>query len=131
VIALGAMALLIGWRPDLLGLLAAVPVWLTGTVAFGTLGLAIAGTLRTEAVLAVANLVFVLRVGAGGVGVTPSAYPPILGGVPALLPSGALGERMRACFAAGTLSLGSAVVLLAWAVAGVLGVMRWCRWTDS
>ncbi|HJB11663.1 MAG TPA: ABC transporter permease [Candidatus Brachybacterium merdavium] len=131
VIALGAIALLIGWRPDLLGLLATVPVWLTGTVAFGTLGLVIAGTLRTEAVLAVSNLVFVLLVGAGGVAFPTSAYPRILGGLVDLLPSGALGELMRACFASGTFSLGSAVVLLAWAVAGVLAVMRWFRWTDS
>src|SRR5690606_4709976 len=51
VVVLGVIALAIGWRPELLGLLAAVPVWLVGTVAFGALGLLVAGTLRTEAVL--------------------------------------------------------------------------------
>src|SRR5699024_3689468 len=56
VLVLGVIALIIGWRPELPGLLAAVPVWLTGTVAFGALGLLVAGTLRTEAVLAVSNL---------------------------------------------------------------------------
>ena len=131
LIALGAIALIIGWRPDLLGLLAAIPVWLVGTVAFGALGLLIAGTLRTEAVLAVSNLVFVLLVGAGGVAFPSSAYPRILGSLVDLLPSGALGELMRACFASGPFSFGSAVVLLAWAVAAVAAVMRWFRWTDS
>jgi ABC-2 type transport system permease protein len=130
-VVLGVIALVIGWRPDLLGLLGAVPVWLVGTVAFGALGLLVAGTLRTEAVLAVSNLVFVLLVAAGGVAFPTASYPRILGGLVDLLPSGALGELMRACLASGPLSVGSALVLLAWAVAGVLAVMRWFRWTDS
>ena len=131
VVVLGVIALLIGWRPELLGLLAAVPVWLVGTVAFGALGLLVAGTLRTEAVLAVSNLVFVLLVAAGGVAFPTSAYPRILGGLVDLLPSGALGELMRACFASGPFALGSAVVLVMWALLGSLVVMRWFRWTDS
>ncbi|WP_422117401.1 ABC transporter permease [Brachybacterium sp. UNK5269] len=131
VVVLGAIALAIGWRPELLGLLAAVPVWLVGTVAFGALGLLVAGTLRTEAVLAVSNLVFVLLVAAGGVAFPTAAYPRILGGLVDLLPSGALGELMRACFASGPFALGSAVVLLLWAALGSAAVVRWFRWTDS
>ena len=102
-----------------------------GTVAFGSLGLLVAGLLRTEAVLAVSNLVFVLLVAAGGVAFPASSYPRVLGGLVDLLPSGALGELMRACVASGLFSPGSAVVLLAWAVLGVLAVVRWFRWTDS
>ncbi|HEX7352083.1 ABC transporter permease [Brachybacterium sp.] len=131
VLVLGIIALIIGWRPDLLGLLGALPVWLVGTVAFGALGLLVAGTLRTEAVLAVSNLVFVVLVAAGGVAFPTASYPRILGGLVDLLPSGALGELLRACLASGPFSAGSALVLLAWAVAGVLAVMRWFRWTDS
>ncbi|MGO1684223.1 MAG: ABC transporter permease [Brachybacterium sp.] len=131
VVVLGLIALIIGWRPELLGLLAMIPVWLIGTVAFGSLGMLIAGTLRTEAVLAVSNLVFVLLIAAGGVAFPTEAYPRILGGLVDLLPSGALGELLRACLASGSFSLGSVVVLLAWAVAGVLAVIRWFRWTDS
>ena len=131
VLVLGIIALIIGWRPDLLGLLGALPVWLVGTIAFGALGLLIAGTLRTEAVLAVSNLVFVLLIAVGGVTFPTSSYPRILGGLVDLLPSGALGELLRACLASGPFSPGSALVLTAWAVAGVLAVMRWFRWTDS
>lgn len=131
VLVLGTLALIIGWRPDLLGLLGAFPVWLVGTVAFGALGLLIAGTLRTEAVLAVSNLVFVLLIAVGGVAFPAASYPRILRGLVDLLPSGALGELLRACLASGPFSLGSALVLLLWAVAGVLAVMRWFRWTDS
>ena len=131
VTVLGIIALIIGWRPGLLGLLGAVPIWLVGTIAFGALGLLVAGTLRTEAVLAVSNLVFLLLVSVGGVAFPATAYPRILGGLVDLLPSGALGELMRAALAAGPFSPGSALVLLAWAVAGVLAVVRWFRWTDS
>ena len=131
VIVLGLIALIIGWRPELPGLLGLLPVWLVGTVAFGALGMLVAGTLRTEAVLAVSNLVFVLMIAAGGVAFPVAAYPRILGGLVDLLPSGALGELMRACLASGPFSVGSVVVLLLWAVGGVLAVMRWFRWTDS
>ncbi|AXK44991.1 ABC transporter permease [Brachybacterium saurashtrense] len=131
VLVLGAIALIIGWRPELGGLLGAVPVWLVGTVAFGALGLLVAGTLRTEAVLAVSNLLFLLLVSVGGVAFPASSYPRILGGLVDLLPSGALGELMRACLAQGPFSPGSALVLMVWAVAGVAAVVRWFRWTDS
>lgn len=131
VIVLGLIALIIGWRPELPGLLGLLPVWLVGTVAFGALGMLVAGTLRTEAVLAVSNLVFVLMIAAGGVAFPAASYPRILGGLVDLLPSGALGELMRACLASGPFSVGSVVVLLLWAVGGVLAVMRWFRWTDS
>ena len=131
VVVLGLIALIIGWRPELLGLAAMVPVWLIGTVAFGALGMLVAGTLRTEAVLAVSNLLFVLMVAAGGVAFPASTYPRILSGLVDLLPSGALGELLRACLASGSFSIGSVVVLLAWAVGGTLAVIRWFRWTDS
>ena len=52
-------------------------------------------------------------------------------GLADLLPSGALGELMRACLAGGPFSPGSAVVLLLWAAAGVAAVVRWFRWTDA
>src|SRR5699024_2903085 len=120
-----------GWRPELPGLLAAVPVWLTGTVAFGALGLLVAGTLRTEAVLAVSNLVFVLLVAVGGVAFPASSYPRILGGLVDPLRSGGRGELLPASLASGPSSPGSALVLLARAVAGVLAVVRRFRWTDS
>lgn len=131
VLVLGLLALVLGWRPGLLELLAVIPVWLLGTIAFGSLGLLVAGLLRTEAVLAVSNLVFVVLVAAGGVAIPSSAYPRLLQGLVDLLPSGALGELMRACLAGGPFAIGSLLVLLAWAVLGSLAVIRWFRWTDS
>ena len=58
------------------------------------LALLLAGTLRAEAVLAVANLVWVLLLGLG-VLVPTDLLPGALGTVAALLPSGALGDAVR------------------------------------
>lgn len=131
VIVLGVLGLALGWRPDPLDVLALVPVWVTGTVAFGSLGLLVAGTLRTEAVLAVSNLLFLLFVSVGGIAFPLMAYPRLLRGLVDLLPSGALGELMRAGLTDGPLLMGSFLVLLAWAVGGVIAVIRLFRWTDS
>lgn len=130
-VAIGAAALLLGWRPELVGLLAAVPVWLAGTVAFGSLGLLLAGTLRTEAILALSNIVFVVLVAAGGIAVPPASYPPLLRAVVELLPSSALAELLRAALAGAPFSPGAAVVLLVWAVLGVVLVTRSFRWTSA
>lgn len=131
ILVLGLLGLVLGWRPEPTGLALLVPVWILGTVAFGSLGMLVAGTLRTETVLAVSNLLFLLFVSVGGIAFPVVSYPRILRGLVDLLPSGALGELMRASLAGGPFMLGSFLVLLVWAVGGVLAVMRWFRWTDS
>jgi ABC-2 type transport system permease protein len=130
IVVLGLLAVVLGWRPATLGLLAALPLWLVGTLAFGSLGLLIAGTLRTEAVLAVSNVVFLLLVTVGGVAVPASTYPRFARAIVDLLPSGALGELFRATLAGGPFSVGSLLVLVVWAVLAPIGVMRWFRWTS-
>lgn len=60
LVVLAGLALALGWRPDGLGLLVAVPVWLVGSLCFSGFALALAARLRAEAVLAVANLLWVL-----------------------------------------------------------------------
>ena len=66
-----------------------------GTAAFASLGLLMAGTLRAEATLAAANLVYLLLL-AGGAVVLPSTSYGAFGSVAQWLPSGALGDAMRA-----------------------------------
>ncbi len=100
VVAIGALALALGWRPAPLGLLWALPLAAAGTAAFVTLGLLLAGTLRAEAVLAGANLVWVLLLAGGGV-VVPSTLMGGWGQVARWLPSGALGDGLRAALEAG------------------------------
>lgn len=95
-----------------------------GTAALLSLGLLLAGTLRAEAVLAGANLVWVLMAGAGGLVL---AHPGEWGTVVAYLPSGALGDAMRAAVASGTTDVKALIVLLVWGLAGTLAARRWFR----
>ncbi len=99
-----------------------------GTAAFGSLGLLIAGTLRAEATLAVANLVYVLLLVGGGLLVPLSRYPEAARHVLELLPSGALGQGLRDTFAGQGPGAFSIVVLIVWAVCCGLGVSRTFKW---
>jgi ABC-2 type transport system permease protein len=128
VVVIGAVAVALGWRPELGGVPAALLAILLGTAAFTSLALALAGALRAEAVLATANLVLVLLAVAGGVVIPASQLPGWLGGVALLLPSGALGESLRAALVHGELAGGSLLVLLVWAVALSWGARRLFRW---
>lgn len=127
VIVLGGLALALGWAPRGIGLLLALPGVLLGTAAFVSLGLLLAGTVRAEAVLAGANLAWVLLLAGGGV-VVPTARMGTLGPVAALLPSGALGDALRAALQEGRLAVGACAVLVGWAVVGGAAAARWFRW---
>src|SRR5690606_34684420 len=95
-----------------------------GTAAFGALGLLIAGTLRAEATLAVANLVYVLLLVGGGLLVPLSRYPESARHALELLPSGALGQGLRDTFAGHGPGAFATVVLVVWAVCASLMVSR-------
>ncbi|WP_245961870.1 ABC transporter permease [Quadrisphaera granulorum] len=130
VVVLSALALALGWRPLAAGG-AAVPLLLLtlllGTAAFAALALLLAGTLRAEAVLAVANLAWVLLAGAGLLvpREAAGAAAPLL----AVLPSSALGDAVRAATLDGTLALGPCAVLLAWAAGAAALVVRTFKWS--
>ena len=127
---LSLVALALGWEPH--GSIASIG-WmvilaLLGTAAFGSLALLIAGTLRAEATLVVANLVYVLLLTGGAVLVPLSLYPEGAQNVLQLLPSGALGQGLRDTFDGGTPGILAVVILLVWAlVAGTL-TARTFKW---
>lgn len=127
VVLLGAVALALGWRPAAAGILPALLAAVLGTAAFVSLGLLLAGTLRAEAVLAVANLMWVLFLAAGGVVLAADRYGP-WGDVVRWLPSGALGDALRESLARGHWPFVDLVVLLVWAVALAAATGRWFRW---
>lgn len=127
---LGAVALLLGWRPSPTGLptVALVLTVPLAVVAFAALALSLAGRLRAEATLALANLVY-LVVAAGGALVLPlTAYPEPLRPVLGLLPSAALGEAWRA-WASGTTIWWPVPVAGAWAALSLLAARKAFRWT--
>lgn len=129
VLVIGAVAALLGWSPSpgFAGIVGAVLAVLLGTAAFASLGLFLAGALRAEATLAAANLVYLLLL-AGGAVVIPSTSYGAVAPVLALLPSGALGNALRAGFMDGTVSVVPLLVLAAWAAAGTALTSRTFKW---
>lgn len=126
----GGVGLAVGWRPDLTGLGYAVLFLLLGTWTFVALALLLAGSLRAEGVLAVANLVWVVLLVLGGVVVPRTELPSALGAVVGALPSAALGDGLRAAFGSGDLLVGPALVLVAWGVAATVLAAWTFRWSD-
>lgn len=127
---LGAVGLALGWLPEPAGVVPGLLFVLAGTFAFVSLALLLAGTLRAEAVLALANLVWVVLLVLGGVVVPPERMGPVLGGVAQWLPSGALADGLRAASSGGALDLPALVVLLSWGAAAALLAGRLFRWSD-
>ena len=126
VLLLGGVAVALGWRPT--GLAAGALLLALGTAAFVALGLLVAGLLRAEAVLALANLVWVLLLAGGAVLLPAEQLPARLASVARALPSGALGEGLRDVLAGGALDAGPVLVLVAWAVVCGILATRWFRW---
>lgn len=128
LVLLGTVAVALGWRPT--GFAAAALVLALGTAAFVALALVVAGTMRTEAVLAVANLLWVLLAAGGGVLLPLDLLPDGVASVVAWLPSGALGEGLRTALAGGGLAVAPTVALLAWTAAGTALAARFFRWSE-
>lgn len=128
VLVIGLTAVALGWRPAGAGVALSLVAVLLGTAAFTSLALLVAGTLRAEAVLAVANLALLLLAFAGGVIVPADRLPGALQHLAVLLPSGALGEAMRGALQIGTLPAWSVVVLVGWTAALGWGAARLFRW---
>lgn len=124
---LGAVALALGWHPSSAGLIPAALLILGGTAAFGALGVLLGGALRAEVVLAVANMVWLLLVVAGGIVLSVHALPGPLSTIAATLPSGALAEGLHTALAQGTVPWGALGVLLAWAAGAGLLATRTLR----
>jgi len=132
-VILGGTALLLGWQPQGDPGWAA-PAWvllitLLGTAAFIGLALLLGGTLRAEAVLAVANLMWLVFILVGGVIVPLNQSPPLLRTIGELTPAGAMSQALRAVLQDGAAPPAySLLVLTAWIVVGWAAAVRWFRW---
>jgi ABC-2 type transport system permease protein len=126
-----AAGLALGWHPHGGAVAAgsAVLLMLTGTAAFSGLALLMAGTLRAEATLAAANLVYLVMLGIGGVLFPLTKFPP--GARPALrlLPPGALSGGLRSVLQHGGGPPGPDLLVLAcWAAVAIALAARTFRW---
>lgn len=130
VVVLGGLGLALGWRPAPAGIGYAVLFLVLGTWAFVSLALLMAGTLRAEAVLAIANLVWVLFLALGGVIVPRTQMPGWAEAATSWLPSAGLADGMRAALVDGSFHWAGALVLLVWGIVCTTLAGRFFSWSD-
>lgn len=100
-----------------------------GTVAFAGFGLLMAGTLRAEATLALANLLFLLALVLGGIVLPLDRLPATLADASSVLPPAALSHVLAVGLGSATGDATEAVLVLAfWAVVLAGLAARKFRW---
>jgi ABC-2 type transport system permease protein len=119
VLLLGIARLFFGWSPSG-SLLEAVAALALGSAAFAGLGLLMAGTLRAEATLAVANGLYLVFLLLGGFILPLDRLPGAIGAAAHALPAAALTDATRGALSSpGQGVLGPLALLAGWAVLGI------------
>jgi ABC-2 type transport system permease protein len=124
----------LGWSPGgsssggaLVG--ATVGAMVLGTVAFGGIGLLLAGVLKPLVNLAVVNTLFVVLLLLGGMLIPLAKLPGWLAEVSRLLPAAALADALHHALGSGVaVSPGDWVVLAVWAVVAPVAAALTFRW---
>lgn len=128
LLVLGAVAVVLGWTPAGSPLAVAALVVL-GTVAFSGLGLLLAGTLRAEATLAGANLIWFLSLVSGGVLFPLSRFSGGVQEALTWLPLPALSDGLRSVLHdGGALPGHDLLVLLLWSAVVLPAAASTFRW---
>jgi ABC-2 type transport system permease protein len=131
---LAVAVVVLGWSPpagtNAAELLALLAVGLAlGTLAFAGLGLLMAGTLRAEATLALANGLFLAFLLLGGIVLPLDHLPSWLAAIAAVLPANALADVFRIALGNDRADLaGDLVLLVVWGVAATALAARRFRW---
>ena len=120
IAVLVAVAMGLGWAPTG-DPIAVVVALVLGTAAFAGIGLWMAGTLRAELTLALANGLFLAFLLLGGIVVPTSHLPGVLAGIAPWLPAAALSDALRDGLAGRGFAPGPQALLAGWAVLGLLG----------
>ena len=126
VVEIIQVVLLVGWRPHPSAGLAVIAV-LLATIAFAGIGLAMAGALRAEVTLAVANGVYVILLLIGGV-IFPLHELGSLASFARLLPTAALSDALHSTLGSGASATEAWVVLALWAVAAPVVAAVTFKW---
>jgi len=128
IAVLSVVALLLGWSP-LGSFFTVVLLVLLGTTVFSALALLLAGTLRAEATLAAANLIWFVFLVSGGVLFPLSRFSPAVRDLLRWLPLPALADGMRAVLRDGALlPRHDVAVLVVWAAVLVTATASTFRW---
>lgn len=130
VIVLSLAGLALGWRPSftLASFAVAVVVSLLSMGAFAGLALTISGSLRPEATLAVANLLYLVGMPLG-ILLPLDRYPQAVQQILSALPTGALGETLRAAAEGNVLPWPVPVAAL-WCVGTLAVAWKVFKWTS-
>ncbi len=131
VVLIVAVSALLGWRPVVtpVSVVSALLIIIAGSAAFSGLAMLMAGTLRAEATLAAANLVYLILLGVGGVVFPLSKLPASVRPALRALPSGAMSDGLRSVLRYGSgLPARDLLVLVVWAVVGMALAARFFRW---
>lgn len=124
VVILGTTAAILGFHATVSELAGAAVVLALGVGAFTALGLLLGGTLSSELVLALANLLWFVLLGAVGFAV----YEGVLGNaglltlVPTVALAGGLADALQ-----GTVPIYETVVLLGWTLISIACATKWFR----
>jgi ABC-2 type transport system permease protein len=124
----------LGWSPGgsgttgtLVGV--AIGAMVLGTMAFGGIGLLLAGTLRPLVNLAVVNALFVVLLLLGGMLIPLGKLPAGLAAVAKVLPASALADALHNALGHGTpVSARDWIVLVVWAAAAPVAAGLTFRW---
>jgi ABC-2 type transport system permease protein len=128
VVLICALGAALAWHPhgDPAYVLALIAL---GTLAFGGLGLLLAGTLRAEVTLAAANLLWLVLLFAGGIAIPLDKYTSAVARVLQYLPSAALSDGLHAVLQDGrAVPVHDLLTLLVWAAVALPAAARWFRW---
>jgi len=121
-------ALAYGWRPAG-DLVLASALLLGGAATFAACGMLLAGGLRAEVTLGVANGLYLMFLILGGVVVPVSHLPAVVQPLARVLPVTALSQSLRgALSASGHVALSDGALLIAWGVVLAALAVRWFRW---
>ncbi len=119
----------LGWvAPSGAALALFVAALLLGTLAFAGLGLLMAGALRAEATLALANGLFLVALLLGGIVLPIDHLPGALPTVAGLLPAAALADAFRVALGSGGDAVRPLVILIFWGGGAVALAVRTFRW---
>ncbi len=130
VLLVGIAAGVLGWSAGPTASAAiTIAALILGTIAFAGLGLLLAGTLRAEATLALANLLFLVFLMIGGIVVPLDRLPDVVEQVASVLPPAALTDALAIGLGHATGDAAQLLGLLAgWAVV-LAGLAAWrFRW---
>lgn len=134
LIGLAQVAALMGLAAVMLGgvstdrWLAVLATTLVGAASFAAIGMLLAGAIRPDATLVLANALFLVAVLVGGVLVPIGELPEPLASIARVLPFGALAEAFRAALGHGGDWLASLAVVGIWGFGAGAAAARIFRW---